>query len=731
MTPSFRWFAIPGVRYPRWVLAGAALLLVVTAALSSQLSVDSSRHTMVSADNPHQALQMAFFERFGLPDELVLVVSGGTPQQRGLAVDSLENGLRDVAELNGRILARVDERTMAEVLFVQRSLRPPEGLDEDGHLQSGDGERLFVLLFPDVPGTQQAHEVRPVVEAVRAVRDRVMADPALAAVTADLTGAPAMVVDEEVEIQRGIATTSAATGLMIIGILWLAFRSLKLALLALTPVVLGILCTMAIASLVFGELNMVTSSASSILLGLGIDFGVYLLSRFREQRLSGDTVADAILNSTQLSGVALLMGSLTTALAFLTTAVTEFTAYARLGVLIAIGLLCMMATTLVVLPALLRVTQREGSVQGGPASSASPGFRLWHSARVPLVVAGVVWTAFAAAGLPQLTFNTRFYDFIPEHVEGARALLAIENDPAATPLRAVVPVRGIEPARELTDRLRALPEVQAVFSPTDALPPLNLSRLQARIALEPDATSTDEFRRAWTTASNIVARGGYAPGDLPPVLQHQFVSLDQSEVALQVVPAGNIWDPQVAARFAQAVQTVAPDATGMAMHVHAHLRFIREGFTTAAALAAGLIFVLLLGMFRRVADAVLAFLPCVAGLVCTLGLMGWVGIPLDAANIVVLPLLLGIGVDAGIHLVDRARHEGGAPGSFGPWMRGTGRAVLLAGLTTMAGFAALMLADYGAMVSLGLVMTLGIACVLVHSLLVLPAALLLLKRVSL
>ncbi len=727
MTKLLQSLASLGTHRPWWVLGAALVWLVVAAALASTLTVDSSRHSMVSEDNPHQALQAQFFDRFGVPDGMIVVISGGQTEQRRQVAQALHERFDTIPELSGRSLARIDADTMAEVLFVQTRLRPERGTDEEGYLQSEDGSRHYVLLFPEVEGTQQAAEVEPVVSAIRVQRDEVLQEIGDVGITADLTGPAALVVDEQVEISRGIAVTSVGTGVAILLILLLAFRSVRYALLALLPVATGVVSTMAVARLLYGELNMVTSSCSSILLGLGIDFGVFLLSRYGEFMRGGIDVEQAIRQTMARAGIALLIGSVTTAVAFLTTTTTEFTAYATLGVIVAVGLLLMMACTLVMMPPLLWLSG-SNSVWTPPEIKGLG----WLTDVVeltyrPAVIVAFVGVIAGAAVTPSLTFNTRFYDFIPARAESARALAAIERDALVTPLRATVPVEGIEPARALADELRALDSVAAVHSPTDALPPLNLDRLRARIALEPDENSADSFRRAWQTASNIVERGGYSPTDLPAVLQAQFVSVDGEAVALQVIPEGDIWDPAVAAQFYREVIAVAPQATGMAMHIDAHLRFIREGFTRAAALAALVIMLVLGAAFRSLRDAALAFLPCVVGFGWMLGLMVAIGFPFDAANIVVLPLILGIGVDAGVHLMERVRQsERERPdgvASLREVVVGTGGAVALASCTTMAGFAMLMLADYGAMQSLGLLMTIGIACCLVASLWVLPAVL--------
>lgn len=848
--------AIVGLRHPKRLLGLAALTLAICGIIGAGTPVDTSRNTMVSADNPHQAKQMRYFERFGIPQTLIFLVEGADAQSRRAAIDELRLAAAAVPQVEGRVLARVDAETTAELTLLHRpelgatfrqldgglvaaldrargglavgtaGAPPPdpsrlqeglrdlerllrlvrteatggdglaalvpsgeaEGVDDAGYLVTADGARHLVVLFPELP-SDQARDVRPVVEALRAARDDVLSRHP--GVTASLSGPPALAVDEEKQIQRGVATTSGVTGLGIVLLLLIAFRSLRYALLTLAPVAVGVSITMAVARGIYGELNMVTSSASSVLLALGIDFGVYLLTRYGEAVRKGAGAEEAVRGSVRRAGVGLFIGAITTALAFLTTTVTEFTAYARLGVVVTVGLVLTMLATLLWMPALLWVAGRGKALKAPelPGIARLPGL-LRRGKGVVLAGAAVLFVV----GLVQargLHFNTRFYDFLPDEGESAAALLAIERDPVASPLVANVGVDDVAAARALASQLRDLDEVRSVRTPSDLVPPMDPDRLaalqhlgeapdlsspvdgprltaalrglkQALVQLPGDGTATtvghldaiDEalrdgdalarvdalqrrlhriVDRAWRTARAVGDRGRVIAADLPAPFRARYGALDGTGVSLAVVPAGDIWSPPVAARFAEAVGGVAPEATGLAMHVDAHLRMIRDGFTKAAVAAAVIVFLVLLAAFRRLGDALLAMVPPTVGFSWMLGTMASTGFDLDAANIIILPLIMGIGVDAGVHLVHRMRqsadeHDGVA--ALDEVVRGTGSAVLLASCTTAIGFASLTLAEYGAMTSLGGAMTLGVLTSLAASLLVLPSLMLLLRKAA-
>jgi predicted RND superfamily exporter protein len=213
---------------------------------------------------------------------------------------------------------------------------------------------------------------------------------------------------------------------------------------------------------------------------------------------------------------------------------------------------------------------------------------------------------------------------------------------------------------------------------------------------------------------------------VPPLFAVRFVSRDGKSVALYAVPAGSFWETEVADRFSEDVRAVDPEASGLAMVHVAHGLIILQGFRRAALIAAAVIVVLLLVDFRSLRDSMLALLPTVLGWLWMLAAMSALSIEFNVANIVALPLVLGIGIAFGVHVMHRQR-ETDHP-RIDDVIRGTGGAIFVAATTTMVGFAALTLSDYGGMRSLGIVMVIGIGTCLLATIFVLPAVLLLLRR---
>jgi uncharacterized protein len=241
---------------------------------------------------------------------------------------------------------------------------------------------------------------------------------------------------------------------------------------------------------------------------------------------------------------------------------------------------------------------------------------------------------------------------------------------------------------------------------------------------------------AWTTARGVAERGFVAPSDLPPLFARRFVANDGSRLALYAIPAGEFWNDEVAMRFGDDVRRVDPNASGLALSHVEHGNMIMLGFERAAAIAAAVVLLILIADFRSIKDALLALLPTAIGWLWMLGLMAMLGLRFDVANIVALPLVIGVGIAYGVHLMHRVREGESDTDTSGvrgrahidDAIRGTGGAIMVAALTTVVGFAALTISDYGAMKSLGWVMCIGITTCLLATILVLPAVLVMIRR---
>jgi hypothetical protein len=233
--------------------------------------------------------------------------------------------------------------------------------------------------------------------------------------------------------------------------------------------------------------------------------------------------------------------------------------------------------------------------------------------------------------------------------------------------------------------------------------------------------------------------------DLPAEIRRVLVG-KTGKLVLQVYPRDNIWDRPALETFVREVQSVAPSATGTPMGLYEFVDVLQRGYRNAALWAFGAISVLILLDFRSVRATLLTMIPLVAGVMWMMAIMvlprvaadglngmglhrvatvvGRGEIQFNPANIMVLPLIIGIGVAYGIYVVQRYREDGETI----LYAKSTGRAVVLSGLTTLVAFGSLIAGAHLGIRSLGVVMTIGVACCLVTSLILLPALLEIARR---
>jgi hopanoid biosynthesis associated RND transporter like protein HpnN len=238
------------------------------------------------------------------------------------------------------------------------------------------------------------------------------------------------------------------------------------------------------------------------------------------------------------------------------------------------------------------------------------------------------------------------------------------------------------------------------------------------------AIAAFQQRAAGDLLSRLHALAGVADpeppalADLPPSLVERFVGSSGRHL-LKIYGRGDIWNFESLEKFVRDVRSVDPRATGNPVQAYEGSREMKRSYEQAGLYSLVVILAVLWLDFRSVKHALLAALPLALGMLQTFGLMGLVGIDLNAANLIGVPLILGIAVDYGVHIVHDALER---PGPY-RISASTANSVLVDALTTILGFGALMVASHRGLESLGRLLTLGVTTCTVTSLVFLPALL--------
>jgi hypothetical protein len=297
--------------------------------------------------------------------------------------------------------------------------------------------------------------------------------------------------------------------------------------------------------------------------------------------------------------------------------------------------------------------------------------------------------------------SARLYDFAG--YLGLAAFLVRDSNPAL--------------ARQLGSLEGAIGELRFAMLRGQPQIPVQLTLFQQ--AFFADLHQTLEAIKSQDTTGPLSLR------DLPPALHDRFIGVT-GKYLLQVYARKDLWSHANQREFLQELGTVVPpdQVTGTPSQLYQYSTLLKNSYEQAAGYALIAITLAVLLQFRSLVALALALLPVIIGITWLLGFMGLTGISFNPANIMTLPLVVGIGVTNGIQILNRFSEQQ-EPSILA---KSTGKAVLVSGLTAIAGFGSLMLANHQGIKSLGEVMSAGIAACMVAALMVLPALLRLLTH---
>lgn len=206
---------------------------------------------------------------------------------------------------------------------------------------------------------------------------------------------------------------------------------------------------------------------------------------------------------------------------------------------------------------------------------------------------------------------------------------------------------------------------------------------------------------------------------IPENIRKQYVGESGDLFLITIYPNSNVWDQLFLNRFSDELEGISPRATGLPPVYRNLINYFSEDGKFATKLALVVIFIILLLDFRNVRKAALAIVPLAIGALWMLGVMELSGLQLTMMNAMAVPLIIGIGIDDGVHIIHRYQIEGNK--GHKTVFASTGRAVLLTSLTTMLGFGSLTFATYRGLGSMGISLFIGVGTCFLATILVIPA----------
>lgn len=634
----------------------------------------------------------------------------------------------------------------------------------DGYFAFRGQESFFILVEPKYP-IRKAEDAKLITtkidDVLTEVRNDKSFEPILKEITLTPMGRPyiyATSFDAALNDSKQ-SLSSAATSIFLLFIFF--YRRISAAVLIMLPVGFGLLVTAGLAGLIFPSVNLFSLLFASVLVGIGDDFAIHIGAHYwlhsDPSRLREDAVVDAVVRP----GRANLFSALTTAAAFLSLTLSQYKGIMQTGLLSAIGIMVMLLSAFTFFPFLMSFSKE---------SIRPPReIRLWTEAFVFLsgrfpkqgVIVWGLLVLIATIGVSRLRYEDHPWSVAVRGNKKAEEVLKLDKEvgmsfvPILVVSRAKTEAEAIEKDREVVKILAQIRKKAGIafFQSVATLLPEE-SRQRENIAFissNRSLFSSERFRKDFHEIlkeghrdseyllgpyTDQVAKALGPPRQTPIRLEElkelglgteidrHLGKLGDDYLAITYVHLTQFpWAKGVVKKFTSQFETAGGGQrddvflAGEGIGSERHANLLRREVTQAGALALVMVALLLAIAFRKTSWVVITLLPLVCSVWITLGIIGFLGIELNFLTLSITPILIGIGIDDGIHITERYRKERSIP----LVLRESGSGLSATTLTTAVGFLSFCFSENDAVREFGFVAALGIGICLLASLHLLPS----------
>jgi predicted RND superfamily exporter protein len=655
-------------------------------------------------------------------------------------------------------------------LFVDRLLSHHGALKvdlSDGYYLSQDNRTLIMLVKPVHPSQNLAFS-RQLIAAAHDEADAVRADfhadgAGGPATEVRLGGNPAVLTEEAALLKRTVVINGVVSFFAVTLLYWVCYRRFAALLYSTIPLMVGQAATFAVAAVALGSLNSASASLPALLMGLGTDFTILMYARYVEERQAGASLAEATERMVGEAGLGVFTGAITSAGTFYAMCVGSFRGLWDLGFLIGTGILICAVAIMFMLPAMIAWNDgarrsREGKVKRLHLQSLGLEHLITFSVRHRALAIGAVAIATAIAGVLalRLGFEESVNALRSNDAPSFKVQQEIADKFGASLSYMMAIAEGptfeaaVQRAQAIEERVKPFLASGVVASKESILDYLPLPARQNEVieAIHKDTTGAFDAVRIRATFTKALADNGFREEAFASYLDRmasflsprrplsledlygkglgrivdRFVHQEGSRV--RIVTYLYSADP----RFRRnpppgLVEAIQGDDPGIVVTgtnvVGRQLRHIfLHDSRVSVVLGLVLVAVLLWIDFRSLRLSAIALAQLVSGVVLMLGCMKLLHMDINYANAFVATMIMGVGIDYSIHLVHRLHANGGV---VDDGVLETGKGVVLAAATNVAGFGTLAFGSYPAMRSVGIVALIGSLTCLATALILVPS----------
>jgi predicted RND superfamily exporter protein len=643
-------------------------------------------------------------------------------------------------------------------LFMEKWKAGMKGMEFDessNFFLSKDQRFLLILTEPARPATDLSFSTS-LMKAMEKAASCALADQGHG-MKVSFTGAHPIAMSEAKTLRFDMQSSFLSSLILVLILFFLVYRRWMTLLFAGLPLFGGIQLTMGMASLILGSLNILTSAFAAILVGLGIDFSIHLYDRYHHERALGADISSAVETTLTQTGEGIWTGAFTTIFAFAVLYFSRVRGIVELAFLVSVGLLCLLLCTYFVLPSfLIWVDRRKGPYTYHPLKTL--GLRNLSSClekKTSLFFFGFIGlTLFFVFFAYRIEVEKEFRNLRPKEIPSLEVLERMSKAFGGRKMEAMAIHEGKdlnalllkeETWVNLLDRYRREKQIESFTSLSNLVPSLGKQERIAKMIRE--SIDLERVKKSFTKA---LKENGFELREFQSLLQgledlrqgnekiyppETFLSvLDQGffrrgierlltkrgntykMVSYLYYQKGNLSLDRLE-RDLKGISITGPERVELEI-----LQIVKEDLFLLTPIAFFIILFLVFLHFRRWGTTLLTLTPLVMGMIWMIGAMSFFGIRINFVNAVVLPMIIGMGIDNGVHLMHRHLEGGGKDISHA--LQTTGRAMVMCSFTTMLGFGSLVTARYQALSTMGWMTILGIGFCLIASLCFLPSLLL-------
>lgn len=637
-----------------------------------------------------------------------------------------------------------------------------------GYYLSADHSTLIILTKPrkpaqDVPFGKELLAEGDLIEAAALNDFQKSAGVSVPLPKISHTGGYTIAVSDAELIRGDIILNVLGSFFGVLALFIYAFRRVASIAYAALPMALGLAMTFGIAGLVYGQLSSASAGFAALLAGLGIDFITVLYGRYVDERNRGATMAHGIIVAIRTSMPGIVIAAITTAATFYAFLATDFRGMTQLGFLTGTGILFFLICVMFLLPALIILSERKERRRAPKLYLHSFGSgKLIDAALARPKATILIWTAFIVVAslcatrvrfsdnvqdlrakgnigvITQTKITEKFgqsFDFMMYVIQGKSLDDVLNRTYAVTrELPPLIQSRTISSYQSISTFLPPPQQQQAIIDElrrgrADRFNPQRIAATFRAALVEngfrPEAY--DEYMKLFAQALTP-----QQPATLQTLGNNELLKLSARYVkqvnggwmsVINLYPTGSRWPRDVPAPLLALADRHPQDVlTGINLVSGTLRRIVRADALRSTLIGFVAVAVLMLISFRTLKMTALTFVPFVAGAAGMLGLMAVLSLEFNFMNIFVGLMIIGVATDYAVYMLQRYIES---PERFPREAHETGKAVVMAALTTIVGYGSFALSHYPGLRSIGYASTFGIGLSGLAAITLLPAILVL------